>query len=57
MLDEAILLKIVVFVAFFGCLIIGRIQFWFVVYHVVQSELSEIEFLGLDELFFESFDV
>lgn len=57
MLNEAILLQIVIFVAFLGCLIIGGVQFWLVVYHVVQSEFSKVEFLGLDEFFLENFDI
>ena len=55
MLNQSIMLNISILRL--PTLLNWRIQFWFVIDHIVQSELTEIEFLGFQELVFELFDV
>jgi len=56
-LDEPILFEIVILVT--DCLVVGvgRVELRFEVYHIVESKLSQIKFLGFNKLLLEFFDV
>jgi hypothetical protein len=55
-LDQSVLLEILVF-ALLRRGLIGRVEFGFVVNHVVESELTKVKLFGLNELPFEGFNV
>lgn len=51
MLYEAVLLQITVLCSLLALvLLVGWVEFWLVVDHVVERELSKVKLLGLDEL-------
>ena len=57
MLDKAILLQIAIFCLCLGFFFVGRIQLRFVVNHIIQCKLSQIELFRLYKLLLELVDI